>query len=148
MNLMSNRRVATLAVISGLSMAGLVWAAQGRSLNVTVTYQGSGEVSASNAIFLSAWDSPDFEAGALPIANQVVQENGATVSLENLSSATVYLTALYDAQGGWTGVTAVPSGTPAGVYSTDEFGAPTAIAVGDGQTVDVEFTFDDTFRMP
>ena len=145
---MSNRRVATLAVISGLLMAGLVWAAQGRSLNVTVTYQGSGEVSASNAIFLSAWDSPDFEAGALPIANQVVQESGATVSLENLSSATVYLTALYDAQGGWTGVTAVPSGTPAGVYSTSEFGAPSAIAVGDGQTVDVEFTFDDTFRMP
>jgi hypothetical protein len=41
-----------------------------------------------------------------------------------------------------------PSGLPAGVHSTDAYGAPSAIEVGDGQTVELEFSFSDAFRMP
>ena len=128
-------------------MAGLVWAAQGRMLKVTVNYTGSGEVSAANGVFVAVWTSPDFGSGiSAPLAQEVVQENGATVSFENLSASTVYLSGLYDEQGGWDALSAPPSGTPAGGYA-DASGAPSAIAVGDGQTVEIEFSFDDAFRL-
>ena len=45
-------RVAGLAGVSVLLMASLVWAAQGRTLKVTVNYTGSGEVSATNAVYV------------------------------------------------------------------------------------------------
>ena len=41
-----------------------------------------------------------------------------------------------------------PSGTAAGVYNPDAVGSPGAIEVDDGQTVELDFTFDDAFRMP
>ena len=136
--------VGGLATVSVLLMAGLVWAAQGRTLKVTVNYTGSGEVSAANSVFVAVWTSPDFGSGT----TAPLQENGATVLFENLSAATVYLSAVYDEQGGWDGRSAPPSGTPAGVYNPDANGAPGAIAVGEGQTVEIEFSFDDAFRVP
>lgn len=138
--------VVGLAAVSVLLMAGLVWAAQGRTLKVTVNYTGSGEVSAANSVYVAVWTSPDFGI-SLPLAQEVVQENGATVLFENLSASTLLLSGLYDEQGGWDAQSAPPSGTPAGAYGTDASGAPSAI-VGDGQTVEIEFSFDDAFRLP
>lgn len=138
-----------MAAVAVLLIVGLAWAAQGRHVQVTVTYQGSGAVSADHAIDLSVWDSQDIAGGVImPIATQVVGENGGTVSF-TVHTSPVCLAALYDEQGGdslTTGV--VPSGMPAAVYNPDGVGNPGAIEVRAGQTVDVAFTFDDAFRMP
>ena len=86
----SRARVAGLAAVSVLLMAGLVWAAQGRTLKVTVNYTGSGEVNAANGVFVALWTSPDYGGGiSAPLAQEWVQENGVTVSFENLSASTV-----------------------------------------------------------
>ena len=106
-------RVAGVAAVSVLLMAGLVWAAQGRTLKVTVNYTGSGEVSATNAVYVTVWDTPDMQGGALPVGAQILTENGDTVSFENLSASPVYVSALYDEQGGWDVFSAAPSGSPA-----------------------------------
>ena len=140
-------RTLTVVALVGLTTVW-VWAAQGRSLKVTVNYTGSGEVSAVNSVFVAVWTSPPVGDTTAPLAQEVVQENGATVSFENLTASTVFMTALYDEQGGWDALSAPPSGTPFGGYTGDAYGAPVAIHLGDGQTVEVEFSFDDTNRMP
>jgi hypothetical protein len=151
----SSTRVAGFAVLSVVMMAGLVWvaadqvwAAQGRTVKVTVNYEGSGEVNATSAIYVAAWDTPNIQGGAaVPIGGQAVVENGGVASLENLSASTVYVTALY-VPGGWDQASAPPSGTSIGIYNPDAGFAPGAIEVGEGQTVEVEFSFDDTILMP
>ena len=140
------RRLAAATAVSVVLAGSLAWAVQGRTLKVTVSYTGSGEVDATHAIHLSIWDTPDF-ASLAPIDTQVVTENGGSASFGNVPASPVYVTALYDEQGGWDGLSA-PSGMPASTYSTDGYGAPAAIEVGDGQTVEVEVTFDDAFRLP
>lgn len=142
----SSTRVAGFAALS-VVMAGLVWAAQGRTVKLTVTYEGSGEVSASSAIDVAAWDTPNIQGGAFPIGDQVVVENGGVASFENLSASTIYLTAIY-VPGGWDQASAPPSGSSMGIYNPDASFAPGAVEVGDGQTVEVEFSFDDTILMP
>ena len=145
----SRTRLVGFAAVSVLLMAGLVWAAQGRTLKVTVNYTGSGEVSATNAVFLAIWASPDWGGGiSPPLAQEVVQENGATATFENLTASPVYLSAVYDEQGGWDPLSAPRSGTPVGNYGADAYGTPGPIEVGDGQTVEVEFVFSDAVRMP
>ena len=137
------RSTALLVVL----VAASVWAAQGRTLKVTVNYTGEGEVGDNNLVFLSLWDTPDMQAAA-PIAGQSAAANGSVVSFENVTASPVYLTALYSGQGGWTGTTAPPSGTTVGIYGGEASGAPTGIEIADGQTVEVEFSFNDAFKIP
>lgn len=148
-------RARTLGVGVALALAAFVLtssmgAAQGGTLQVTATYQGNGEVGPNNAIWLAVWDTPNIppDGSVLPIGGAQVTENGGAATITGLSASTVYLTGIFDAQGGWTGVTAVPSGSPAGVYSANAYGAPGPIEVGAGETVEVEFVFTDAFRMP
>ena len=82
------------------------------------------------------------------IGAQIVTSNGETVSFENVGAATVYLSGFYDDQGGWTGTTPVPSGSPAGAYIADGSFAPSPLEVAAGETVQVDFTFNDLFRIP
>lgn len=140
------RRTAAVVAAAGLT-ASLAWATPGRTLEVSVTYQG-GEVSATNAIYLTVWDTPDMASGALPIATAMVSENGGTASFPNLTVSPVYIAALYDEQGGWDGVSAIPSGTPAGQYATGGSFVPAAVELTEGETVEVTFAFNDVFRMP
>ena len=151
----SSTRVAGFAALAVVMMAGLVWsgqadqvwAAQGKTIKLKVTYAGSGEVSATNAIYVAAWDTPNIQGGAFPIGGQVVVENGGVASFENLSAATIYLTALY-VPGGWDQASAPPSGTSVWVYNPDAGFAPGAVEVGDGETVELELSFDDTILLP
>ena len=115
---------------------------------MTVNYTGSGDVSADTAIYVSVWDTPNMQGGAIPIAQQTVVKNGDSVSFENLTASTVYLVAIYDTAGGWDAMSVPPSGSVAGVYNPDALGSPGGIEVGDGQAVELDFTFDDAFRMP
>ncbi len=105
-------RVAGCVALSVLLMASLVWAAQGRTLKVTVNYTGSGEVNVNNAVYLSVWDTPNMAGGAIPIGQQVVTENGDVASFENLTASSVYVAAVYDETGGWDGASAPPSEPP------------------------------------
>ena len=82
------------------------------------------------------------------IGGQIATSNGATVSFENVGATTVYLSGFHDEQGGWTGTTPVPSGSPAGAYLAPGSSTPSPIEVGAGETVQVEFTFNDLFRIP
>ena len=82
------------------------------------------------------------------IGAQIVTSNGEAVSFENVGAATVYLSGFYDEQGGWTGTTPVPSGSPAGAYLAPGSFAPSPIEVAAGETVQVDFTFNDLFRIP
>lgn len=135
------------ALPAALSVSVLAWAAQGGTLKVTVNYTGPGEVSADHAVYVAVYDSPDMQGGDNIIGTALVSANGATVSIENLSASTVYLSGFYDEQGGYQGGE-LASGTPAAAYSVDAFGAPSPIAVGVGETVEIEFSFNDAFRMP
>ena len=140
------RRLAAATAVSVVLAGSLAWAAQGRTLKVRVNYTGGGEVDATHAIHLSIWDTADFASGALPFDTRVVTENGGSASFTNVSTSPAYVTALYDEQGGWDQLSAVPSGTPAGVYSTAGFGGPAAIEVG--SDLEISMSFDDGFRIP
>ena len=133
--------------VAVLAAAGWAWAAQASTLNVTVQYTGPGDVDAEHAIYLALYDTPDIAAGPMPIGAQVVTADGETAQFPNLTASPVYLAAIFDMQGGWDGVSAVPSGSPAATYRPGEFAA-TPIELAAGQTVDVAFSFDAAFRMP
>ena len=138
---------ARIVVLLVVLVAASVWAAQGRTLKVTVNYTGGGEVGDNNLVFLTLWDTPNMKSAA-PIAGQSAAANGNVVSFETVTALPVYLTALYDTNGGWTGTTAPPSGTTIGIYGADAAGAPAAIEIGDGQTVEIEFSFNDGLQIP
>ena len=137
--------VAAAAV--AVAAAGLAGAAQGSTLSVTVNYSGQGDVDAAHAIYLALYDTPNIAGGALPIAAQAATENGQTVEFSNVTASPVYLSALYDINGGWDGQSAVPSGSPAAMWQPVQ-PTPTPIELAAGETVDLEFSFDATFRMP
>ena len=141
------RRAAALAAGLALLAGGAAWAGQGGTLEVTVDYAGPGEVDAGHALYLAIYPSADMQPDDI-IGAQIVTSNSATVTFENVGAATVYLSGFYDEQGGWTGTTPVPSGSPAGAYIADGSFAPSPIEVGAGETAQVEFTFNDLFRIP
>ena len=144
-----NRRTRATVVVTALALAagGAVWAGQGGTVEVTISYTGPGEVDANHALYLAIYPTPTLQPDTI-IGTQIATSNGQTVSFDNVGAATVYLSALYDQQGGWTGTTAVPSGSPAGAYVEAGSVAPIPITVGAGETAQVEFTFNDAFRMP
>ena len=141
-------RAAVLAAGLLVLAGGAAWAGQGGgTLEVTVNYAGAGEVDAGHAVYLAIYPSADMQPDNL-IGGQIATSNGATVTFQNVGAATVYLSGFYDEQGGWTGTTPVPSGSPAGAYIAAGSSAPSPIEVGAGETVQVEFTFNDLFRIP
>ena len=145
---MTNARcVLGVAAAVFVAAVGLAWAAQGSALNVTVNYMGPGEVDATHAIYLALYDTPDIAGGAVPIAAQIVTENGQTAEFPGVATSPVYLSALFDINGGWDGLSAVPSGSPAATWRPGQF-APTPIELAAGETVDLEFSFNAAFRMP
>ena len=97
--------VGMVLALAALVLTSSMGAAQGGTLQVTATYQGSGEVGPNNAIWLAAWDTPNIppDGSVLPIGGAQVVENGGTATFAGLSASTVYLTAIYDAQGGMDG---------------------------------------------
>lgn len=121
-------------------------------LRVTVQYDGSGPVNEQHGIHLFFFDSPDFASGdpnVIPIAMRTVYSNGQTVVLAGLRQETVYLVAAYNEDGSYdTPMGPPPSGTPVAIYRADDPAAPTPIALKGEPTVAIDFTFDDSDRMP
>ena len=140
------RRAAVLA--AGLALlAGGAAAEQGGTLEVTVNYAGPGEVDAGHAVYLALYSTADMQPDNI-IGTQIVTANGETATFENVAAAAVYVSAFYDEQGGWNPAAPVPSGSPAGAYVAAGSFAPSPIAVGAGETAQVELVFDDAFRIP
>ena len=145
---MTTRTIA-IGMVTALSLlaGGAAQAGQGGTLEVTVNYTGPGDVDANHALYLVIYSTADLQPANI-IGAQVATANDQTVAFDNVGAATVYLSALYDEQGGWTGTTAVPSGSPAGAYVDPGSVTPAPIEVGAGDTVRVELAFDDAFRLP
>ena len=149
----SRTRIAGLAVLAMLLTASLLWAAEGSTLKVTVSYEGDGEVSATHPILVGVSDTPyPASAGSSIRASQtrVIKNNDDTVTFENLSWSPVYVTALY-LDKGFTFPVQVPRGeVPVGTgdFSEAPMGTYGAIEISDGQTVEVDLQFDDSVRGP
>lgn len=125
---------------------------QGKVLKVTVTYEGKGKVDNDHGIFLFLFDSPDFvqnPGSVMPIAFQLTHANGETISFRVMTAESVYLAAIYDEKGGYTPASGPPpSGIPVAVYKPGDPAMPTTIKMDGGKEVEIQFTFDDSLRMP
>lgn len=117
---------------------------QAKELSVKVQYQGAGEVDSRNGIHLYLFDTPNISAGSMPIAMSSAWQNGSEVTFSYIHNATVYMVGAYGAYDPNMGPP--PTGTPVAFYRAGE-PTPTPIAM-DKDKVQIEFTFDDSFRMP
>ncbi len=137
------RAIVTLAVVAMASPA--IVAQESGKLKVTVDYKGTGEVDATHEVFVWIFDTPNIGADSVPIANDVVSANGATLNFSGLPKE-VYIAAAYDEKGDYDGTSGPPpSGTPITIYG--DMGVAKAIPTG-GADAAVNVTFDATVRMP
>lgn len=125
---------------------------QAKVLKVTVSYQGKGTVDNDHGVFLFLFDSPDFvqnPGSVMPIAFQATHANGETVSFRVATAENVFLAAIFDENGGYTPASGPPpSGIPVAVYKPGDPAMPTPIKLDLAKEVEIQFTFDDSLRMP
>ncbi len=120
----------------------------GRTLKVTVKYAGAGTVDDTHKLYLFIFDTPDIQSGPMPIGASSTSKNESVVSIENLNVSPVYVAAVFDSSGTYDGMSAPPSGSPAAMYTKEQPGIATPIKIEPGQTGEIEFVFDDSFKMP
>jgi len=138
-------------VLSGVVFASAL-AAEGESssLDVAVTYTGTGTVDESHKVYVAVWDTPDFmkgDAGAGPIAMKAVALKSDVAHFDSLSKSPVYVSMLYDPSGKWDAASNPPSGCSVGLYSTEP-GTPAPIKLDPGKTTKISATFDDSQKLP
>ena len=137
------RAIVTLALVAMASPA--IFAQESGKLKVTVDYKGTGDVDATHEVFVWIFDTPNIGADSVPIANDVITANGASVNFSGLPKE-VYIAAAYDETGDYDGTSGPPpSGTPIPIYG--DMGVAKAIPTG-GADATVSVTFDATVRMP
>ena len=137
------RAIVTLALVATASPA--IVAQESGKLKVTVDYKGTGDVDATHEVFVWIFDTPNIGADSVPIANDVITANGASVNFSGLPKE-VYIAAAYDEKGDYDGTSGPPpSGTPITIYG--DMGVAKAIPTG-GADATVSVTFDATVRMP
>jgi hypothetical protein len=143
------------AITQGLFLAGTLIAAtqttlDGRTIQVEVSYTGSGTVNASHKIYVALWDAPDFVAagGEPPVAIESLDSKKGTVTFSNVPKGPVYISTAYDPTGSWDAQSGPPpSGSSLGMYTKNP-PKPEPITVDSGKTVKVTLTFDDSIRVP
>ncbi len=125
---------------------------QGKTLKVKVSFEGKGKVDKSHGIYLFLFDSPDFvtnPGGVMPVAFQTVYANGETATFSGLTGENVYLTVAYDESGTYNlAAGPPPSGSPVALYKPGDAQPPTPIKLGEGKATEIEFSFDESIRMP
>ena len=109
------------------------------SLDVTVTYNGKGEVSAKNEVTIFLFTDPNISEASMPVAVGTVEENGGHFLFTALPPV------VYDEAGTYDRESAPPPGTPVAIYGFATGGAAEAVKVGKDAKVSV--TFDDSHRM-
>lgn len=115
------------------------------SVTVSVTYKGKGTVDATHQIFVFLFRSPELTAQSEPIAMRPATKNGDKVVFDQLRAEPVYVVAVYNESGTYSGQNGPPpAGTPYAQYRRTPKGAPTPVTPGPNATV--SFTFDDSTR--
>ena len=120
-----------------------------RTLKVKLNYTGSGKVDSEHRIMLFLFDSPEFVQGTvMPIGSMSASAKDETVVFSDVSGSPVYVVATYDPTGGYDGQSGPPpSGSSMGMYMKTP-GTPEPVKIEPGETVQIELTFDDSFKMP
>jgi hypothetical protein len=117
-----------------------------RTIQVEISYTGSGTVNASHRIHVALWDSADLSGGP-PTAVESLDSKKGTVTFSNVQKVPAYVSAAYDPTGGWDAQSPPPSGSSLGMYSKNPPN-PQPIDVAPGKTVKVSITFDDSVKVP
>ena len=138
---MTNRLCLTL----GLLLAAGAFSQGGRTIQVDVTYTGSGTVDARHKIYIAMWDSADMN-GAPPVAVQPLDSKKGAVTFANAPKP-AYISSAYDPKGQWDAQSPPPSGSSIGMYSSKP-PTPEPINADPGKTVKVKLTFDDSNKAP
>lgn len=120
--------------------------AVGKTLRVKLTYSGVGEVGESAPIHLYLFDSPEFTSGTvMPIVVESSTENGGVIEVKGLTDKEVYAVAAYGDFPAHSGPP--PSGTPVGVYLPAGAMGVEPILL-DQDSIEIDFQFNDTIRIP
>lgn len=141
---MVKRARVTLAAVVISTVLGI--AQTSRSIEVNITYAGSGTVDASHKVYIALWDSPNF-SGAPPIAVKPLDSKSGTVMFADVQKVPAYVSAAYDPTGKWDAQSPPPSGSSVGMYSSNP-PTPDPIDVAPGKTGRVKLRFDDTNKVP
>jgi len=118
-------------------------AAEERTLEVTVTYTGKGEVSTKHELSIFLFTDPNINEASMPVAVGMIEENGGHFAFANLPPV-VYIAVVYDDLGTYERENAPPPGTPVFIHGMAS-GAAEPVKPGKGAKVAV--TFDDSNRM-
>jgi len=144
------RRVVLVLAVLTVSALGMGLSIRGeRGLKVKVTYTGPGAVDDQHRIHVSVFDTSYIgHAGDAPLATGALAANSETASFADLKKSPVYVFAFFDKAGGYNPASgSYPSGAPAALYGATP-GAADPIAIEEGQTVEIQLSFDDSITMP
>jgi hypothetical protein len=122
----------------------------GPTVQVQLSYTGSGTVDEKHKIYVALWDSPDFMqgGGTMPVSIQPADSKTGTVTFADVKTMPAYASAVFDTAGSWDATSGPPpSGASLGLYSKTP-GQPEPIKGAAGETVKVTLAFDDTAKMP
>jgi hypothetical protein len=153
---MKNKRLLVLGVFTAmcsLTIAGAADAQEktaGRTLNIKLKYSGSGTVDDKHLIQVFVFDSPDFMSGGAtpPLGIKASASKSGAVTFSGLEKSPVFVTSVYDPQGGYNDVTGPPpSGSSLGLYAKTP-GTPEPVKIEPGETAEIEIAFDDSYKMP
>ncbi len=137
-----------MVLCAGSAFDSHVKAAGNGSLKLKLNYKGEGKVDEAHKIIVFLFDNPDFTQGnVMPIGTQNATTKDAVLTFADLSPADYYVAAIYDPEGSYDGQSMPPSGSSVGMFTKNP-PAPEAIKVEEGKTVEVELSFDDSFKMP
>ncbi len=117
-----------------------------RTLKIKLNYTGEGTVDEKHPIFVFVWDNPNFASGqAPPIFWLRGTVKDAALTIDDLGVSPVYVVAVFDKTGNYSGMEAPPSGA-----SVTQYGGQTAapITVEPGETITIDLPFDDSIKMP
>jgi hypothetical protein len=117
-----------------------------RTIQVEITYTGSGTVNASHKIYVALWDSREMSGGP-PAGVEPLDSKKGTVTFSNVQKVPAYVSTAYDPTGRWDAQSPPPSGASLGMYSKNPPN-PEPIDVDPGKTVKVSITFDDSVKVP
>jgi hypothetical protein len=124
----------------------------GSTLQIQLTYSGSGTIDQNHPILVVLWDSPDFvkpgsSAVKPPIAEQRFTSKSGIINFDHVKKSPVYVSCAYDTTGNWKGGSEPPAGSSLGLYSKEP-GKPSPIGLRHGKTTKVSFTLDDSVKVP
>lgn len=120
-----------------------------RGLRVKVHYKGSGTVDEKHKILVFLFDSPEFgHSNVMAFAVMSTSSKDGTVTFNDVPKSPAYVGSVYEPSGSYAERQGPPpSGSSLGMYSKTP-GQAAPVKVEAGKTVNVEFTFDDSVKMP